>query len=84
MSLYINRLNTLADRRREEYEGLLHIFRMGAAFYANAWKKKGATSIKPEDIMRLSWDKGIVEERKMTIKEAKQLLGSKWKFNGKQ
>lgn len=74
---------SMIDNRRlesERYEGLLHIFRLGATYYTNSNSKRKIT---PQDVMKLSWDEAGSGGRKMTMKEAKQLLGSKFKPDAK-
>lgn len=51
------------------------------AHIANCTAPKKSGQWKREDFMKLR-NETIVEERKLTMKEAKQLLGSKWKFDG--
>lgn len=63
------------EEKREELGVLM-------AHIANCTAPKKSGSWKREDFIKLSNDT-IVSERKLTMKEAKQLLGSKWKFNGK-
>lgn len=50
------------------------------ALFANAHSKKEYTR---QDFFKLSYDKEIVEERKLSFKEAKALFGSRIKRDGK-
>lgn len=75
-SLYMSSYIDSYDERKEELGILMaHIANCSAPKKSGQWKR--------EDFVRLSTDT-IVSERKLTMKEAKQLLGSKWKYpNGK-
>lgn len=47
------------------------------ALFANANREKNQQPYTPQDFWRLSYDKNTVEEKPMTFKEVKALLGSK-------
>jgi hypothetical protein len=75
-SLYINGyLNEHEERREELGTMMAHIANCTAPKKHGQWSR--------EDFIKLRSDTAV-SERKLTMKEAKQLLGSKWKFpNGK-
>lgn len=49
------------------------------ALFANANRGKNQAPYTPQDFWRLSYDNNVVKERKMSLKEAKELLGSRIK-----
>ena len=49
------------------------------ALFANSNKGKNQRVFTPQDFWRLSYDKNTVDEKPITFKEAKALLGSKIK-----
>ena len=65
-------------------EGHWARFRIQWADFHNVNKGKGSASVKPQDLITLSFDsKELREEQKpLTFKEAKALLGSKIRKDG--
>ena len=74
--LYVLRLHK--DRQREMADRELSIeqTRQFMALHYNLNRGQNP-ALDPQDFWRLSYDKDLVEERPMTFKEAKALLGSK-------
>ena len=67
----------MADR-----EFSIELTRQFMTLFANANRSKNQTAYTPQDFWKLSYDKNTVEERPMTLKEAKAMLGSRIRKNG--
>ena len=72
-------LKVIKDNERELRRQELDIerTRQFMTLFANANKGKHQTPFTPQDFWRLSYDKTVVEEKPMSLKEIKELLGSK-------
>jgi hypothetical protein len=73
-------LKIIKDRELEhaEREFQMDLTRRFMALFANANRGKNQAPFTPQDFWRLSYDKdAVVEEKALSFKEAKALLGSK-------
>lgn len=85
--MYCLRLVKQFNKERLEQELTIDLTRRFMALFANANRSKTTPVFEPAEMLpyKLSFDKdAIVEERPMTFKEAKALLGSRIKKDGKQ
>jgi hypothetical protein len=67
-------------RRKSEDEFRMELTGQFMALFASANSKK---EWKRQDFFQLSYDKPVIDERPLTFKEAKALLGSRIKRDGK-
>jgi DNA-directed RNA polymerase subunit F len=83
--MYVWKLLKDQKRRDQEREFQMELTGQFMALFANANRdeKKRLIPFSRQDFFKLSYDINIVEERPMTLKEAKQLLGSRFKRDGK-
>lgn len=63
-------------------EGHWARFRIQWADFRNANKGKNEPMVEPQDLIRLSFDKEKVPEKKLSFKEAKEQFGSRIKRDG--
>lgn len=75
--MYALKLHKDRERELAARELPMEMTRQFMALFANANRGKHQTEYTPQDFWRLSYDKDTIEERPMTLKEAKALLGSK-------
>jgi hypothetical protein len=83
--MYVWKLLKDQKRRDQEREFQMELTGQFMALFANANRNEKIRPIpfSRQDFFKLSYDINIVEERPMTLKEAKQLLGSRFKKDGK-
>ena len=79
LKLYKKNQTELAGR-----ELSIELTRQFMALFANVNRAKHQQPFTPQDFWRLSYDKNTVAERPMTFKEAKELLGSRIKKDGRK
>lgn len=65
------------ERALREREFALERTRQFMTLFANANRGKGTQPFTPQDFWRLSYDQNTVDEKPMSFKEVKELLGSK-------
>lgn len=76
LKLYKKNQSALADR-----ELSIELTRQFMTLFANANRSKNQPAFTPQDFWKLSYDKNTVEERPLSLKEAKELLGSRIRKN---
>ena len=75
--MYALKLHKDRERELAARELPMEMTRQFMALFANANRGKHQTAFTPQDFWRLSYDENTVDEKPMTLKEAKALLGSK-------
>jgi hypothetical protein len=76
--LYVLKLHKDRQKELSDRELSIEQHRQAMALHYNIHRGNNPAKI-PQDFWRLSYDKDVVEERPMTFKEAKALMGSKIK-----
>lgn len=77
--MYVFKLYKKHQTELAERELPIELTRQFMALFANVNRSKNQPPFTPQDFWRLSYDKNTVEERPMSFKEAKALLGSRIK-----
>jgi len=78
-SIHSLRAQKQAKERNEDHELIIEMVRQCMALYVNS-KVPEDKAVKPSDFFKLSYDKDQQRDRKLTLKESKELMGSKWKL----
>lgn len=80
--IYCYKVYKDSQRELSSRELTMEMTRQFMALYANSNRTKNSAPITPQDFWKLSYDQNVVEEKPLSWKEAKALLGSKIKKAG--
>ena len=78
-TLLVERYNKQAEKEKNEWETRWEQTRQLWLPLVSNFKKEGGGKFTSQDLIKLSYDNQDKTERKITLKEAKQMLGSKFK-----